>query len=197
MEAIDSPPGFDADNTDEVESGKLRELELYKEDAEGWLYRGEGAANIVLAYHGSRPAFIGRVLRIRKVSSHDSKPKPSTAAEKAQKPILSEDEQKLWREWPAMADATTPAAMAHIYASSIIQPLLGQEHVDAGVLVYLTPEFLETVNHDIAEKRPEWRQKDAHLDLTGGTALLITDHSSFYTVPGTQIVHSPKLSAAE
>jgi hypothetical protein len=76
---------------------------------------------------------IGRVLRIRKVSSHDSKPKPSTAAEKAQKPILSEDEQKLWREWPAMADATTPAAMAHIYASSIIQPLLGQEHVDAGV----------------------------------------------------------------
>jgi inositol-pentakisphosphate 2-kinase len=184
MEAIDSPPGFDADNTDEVESGKLRELELYKEDAEGWLYRGEGAANIVLAYHGSRPAFIGRVLRIRKVSSHDSKPKPSTAAEKAQKPILSEDEQKLWREWPAMADATTPAAMAHIYASSIIQPLLGQEHVDAGVLVYLTPEFLETVNHDIAEKRPEWRQKDAHLDLTGGTALLITDHSSFYTVPG-------------
>jgi inositol-pentakisphosphate 2-kinase len=102
----------------------------------------------------------------------------------AQKPILSEDEQKLWREWPAMADATTPAAMAHIYASSIIQPLLGQEHVDAGVLVYLTPEFLETVNHDVAEKRPEWRQKDAHLDLTGGTALLITDHSSFYTVPG-------------
>jgi hypothetical protein len=63
--------------------------------------------------------------------------------------------------------------------------------------VYLTPEFLETVNHDVAEKRPEWRQKDAHLDLTGGTALLITDHSSFYTVPGTQIVHSPKLSAAE
>ncbi|CAK9237685.1 unnamed protein product [Sphagnum troendelagicum] len=184
MEAIDSAPGFDADNADEVESGKLRELELYKDDAEGWLYRGEGAANIVLAYHGSRPAFIGRVLRIRKVSSHDSKPKPSTAAEMAQKPILSEDEQKLWREWPAMADATTPAAMAHIYASSIIQPLLGQEHVDAGVLVYLTPEFLETVNHDVAEKRPEWRQKNAHLDLTGGTALLITDHSSFYTVPG-------------
>ncbi|CAK9236694.1 unnamed protein product [Sphagnum troendelagicum] len=184
MEAIDSAPGFDADNADEVESGKLRELELYKDDAEGWLYRGEGAANIVLAYHGSRPAFIGRVLRIRKVSIHDSKPKPSTAAEMAQKPILSEDEQKLWREWPAMADATTPAAMAHIYASSIIQPLLGQEHVDAGVLVYLTPEFLETVNHDVAEKRPEWRQKNAHLDLTGGTALLITDHSSFYTVPG-------------
>ncbi|CAK9882519.1 unnamed protein product [Sphagnum jensenii] len=184
MQTIDSAPGFDADNADEVESGKLRELELYKDDAEGWLYRGEGAANIVLAYHGSRPAFIGRVLRIRKVSSHDSKPKPSTAAEMAQKPILSEDEQKLWREWPAMADATTPAAMAHIYASSIIQPLLGQEHVDAGVLVYLTPEFLETVNHDVAEKRPEWRQKNAHLDLTGGTALLITDHSSFYTVPG-------------
>jgi hypothetical protein len=58
MEAIDSAPGFDADNADEVESGKLRELELYKDDAEGWLYRGEGAANIVLAYQGSRPAFV-------------------------------------------------------------------------------------------------------------------------------------------
>jgi inositol-pentakisphosphate 2-kinase len=33
-------------------------MELHKEDAEGWLYRGEGAANIVLAYHGDRPSFV-------------------------------------------------------------------------------------------------------------------------------------------
>ena len=33
-------------------------MELQKEDAEGWFYRGEGAANIVLAYQGDRPSFV-------------------------------------------------------------------------------------------------------------------------------------------
>lgn len=39
---------------------ELKEFELHEEDAEGWLYRGEGSANIVLAYHGRRPSFVSK-----------------------------------------------------------------------------------------------------------------------------------------
>jgi inositol-pentakisphosphate 2-kinase len=77
---------------------------------------------------------IGRVLRIRKVSTkvskHDSN---QTCSNQEARSILSEDEKVLWREWPSLAEATTSAAMAHLYAREIVQPLLGREHVDAGV----------------------------------------------------------------
>lgn len=158
-------------------------MELHKEDAEGWLYRGEGAANIVLAYHGDRPSFLGRVLRIRK-APRNNKNDNLDQVKKDSKPVLSVDERKLWREWPSMAMATTPAALAHVYAADIIQPLLGKDFVDAGILVFLTTEFLEAVNEDVVAKQPEWRSKDAMMDMTAGVALLIADHSSFPTLPG-------------
>jgi inositol-pentakisphosphate 2-kinase len=50
---------------------------------------------------------------------------------------LSEDERQLWREWPNMSMATTSAALVHLFASEVIQPLLGKDHVDAGVNIYL------------------------------------------------------------
>ncbi|CAN1835536.1 Inositol-pentakisphosphate 2-kinase [Linum perenne] len=34
------------------------DLKLEKKDADDWIYRGEGAANLVLAYSGSSPAFV-------------------------------------------------------------------------------------------------------------------------------------------
>lgn len=46
------------DTADKLESQSMRITELHEEDAEGWLYRGEGAANIVLGYHGHRPSFV-------------------------------------------------------------------------------------------------------------------------------------------
>lgn len=60
LEANSSPPVFEGADAagGKLESQKLREMELHEEDAEGWKYRGEGAANIVLAYHGSRPSFV-------------------------------------------------------------------------------------------------------------------------------------------
>jgi inositol-pentakisphosphate 2-kinase len=52
------------------------------------------------------------------------------------------------------------------------------------ILVFLTTEFLEAVNEDVVAKQPEWRSKDAMMDMTAGVALLIADHSSFPTLPG-------------
>ena len=43
---------------DKLEFQNLKETALHEEDAKGWLYRGEGAAHIVLAYHGYRPSFV-------------------------------------------------------------------------------------------------------------------------------------------
>lgn len=34
------------------------EIVLKEKDAADWVYRGEGAANLVLAYTGSSPAFV-------------------------------------------------------------------------------------------------------------------------------------------
>lgn len=77
---------------------------------------------------------IGRVLRIRKAPRNDNLViETQNQVKKDAKPVLSEDESKLWREWPSMATATTSAALAHVYAYEIIQPLLGKNCVDAGV----------------------------------------------------------------
>lgn len=37
---------------------KQMELTLTKEDAAHWVYRGEGAVNLVLAYSGSSPSYV-------------------------------------------------------------------------------------------------------------------------------------------
>lgn len=34
------------------------EVKLQQNDAADWIYRGEGAANLVLGYTGSSPAFV-------------------------------------------------------------------------------------------------------------------------------------------
>jgi hypothetical protein len=47
------------------------------------------------------------------------------------------------------------------------------------ILVFLTTEFLEAVNEDVVAKQPEWRSKDAMMDMTAGVALLIADHPLF------------------
>ena len=42
-------------------SNSVMEVKLERKDAADWSYRGEGAANIVLAYTGSSPAFVSSV----------------------------------------------------------------------------------------------------------------------------------------
>lgn len=47
------------------------------------------------------------------------------------------------------------------------------------MLVFLTTGFLEAVSKEVNANQPEWRRKDAQMDMTGGLALMIADHSSF------------------
>ena len=57
----DTENGSGRNAEDKLEFQDLKEMELQEEDAKGWKYRGEGAAHIVLAYHGTRPSFVSNV----------------------------------------------------------------------------------------------------------------------------------------
>ncbi|CAM6084843.1 unnamed protein product [Calypogeia fissa] len=100
-------------------------------DAESWHYRGEGAANIVLAYRGDHPELTGKVLRLRKCLNNDK----SVGSAIKSALVLSREEQKVWAEWPDLVSATTIAELNHAYARDVLRPLLGEEHVDPGVSI--------------------------------------------------------------
>jgi hypothetical protein len=72
----------------------MRELH----DAEGWYYRGECAANIVVAYGGDDPELTGKVLRLRQASKGEKKVPNATESSA----ILTIEEQNIWADWPDM-----------------------------------------------------------------------------------------------
>ncbi|CAN1127031.1 Inositol-pentakisphosphate 2-kinase [Linum perenne] len=105
------------------------DLKLEKKDADDWIYRGEGAANLVLAYSGSSPAFAGKVMRIQKIARNGS-------SEVVQnQPVLTEQERLLWKETKELAASPNKEVAERIFAHLVMGPLLGPKHVDAGVLL--------------------------------------------------------------
>ncbi|KAE9444708.1 hypothetical protein C3L33_23394, partial [Rhododendron williamsianum] len=162
-------------------------LEL--KDADDWIYRGEGAANLVLAYSGSSPTFVcsfmlhsyddfvGKVLRIQKapriespINGYDSEDSHSA---------LTNDECLLWRETEDLVSAPTREIAEQLYVQHVISPLLGYEHVDAGNRVFLSKEFLKTVEKNILSQRPSQRVDAAMVNAQCDFALLMSDHSVF------------------
>uniref|UniRef100_A0A2P2MT07 Inositol-pentakisphosphate 2-kinase n=1 Tax=Rhizophora mucronata TaxID=61149 RepID=A0A2P2MT07_RHIMU len=107
------------------------EVKLKEKDAADWVYRGEGAANIVLAYAGSSPAFIGKVMRIQKVERNGSS--GSGCGARDQLSELTEKEKLLWRETKEIVSSPDREMAKQLYAKHVISPLLGPTHVDAGV----------------------------------------------------------------
>ncbi|KAG5538486.1 hypothetical protein RHGRI_019160 [Rhododendron griersonianum] len=153
------------------------ELVLELKDADDWIYRGEGAANLVLAYSGSSPTFVGKVLRIQKapriespINGYDSEDSHSA---------LTNDECLLWRETEDLVSAPTREIAEQLYVQHVISPLLGYEHVDAGNRVFLSKEFLKTVEKNILSQRPSQRVDAAMVNAQCDFALLMSDHSVF------------------
>ncbi|KAL3682538.1 hypothetical protein R1sor_000560 [Riccia sorocarpa] len=145
------------------------------QEAENWHYRGEGAANVVLAYHGSNPALVGKVLRLQK-AVHGAD-KVSHGAMKT--PVLTPEEQLLWAEWPEMITASSSAELNHAYIRDVLLPLLGDTHVDPGRIVFVSGLFVEALNRSITHRRPAWRVAAGSLTMSSGVGLLIDDHSNF------------------
>ncbi|KAL1823367.1 hypothetical protein ACET3Z_010145 [Daucus carota] len=137
-----------------------------------WTYRGEGAANLVLAYSGSSPRFVGKVLRVHKVSRSDSECENALTA-------LTIHECLLWKEIDDLVLAPTREFAEHLYVQHVMCPLLGTDHVDSGTCVFVAKEFLEAVESNVLSQRPSWRINDAISNTQCESALLLSDVSVF------------------
>ncbi|KAL6981878.1 Inositol-pentakisphosphate 2-kinase [Sarracenia purpurea var. burkii] len=150
---------------------------LEQKDADDWIYRGEGAANIVLSYNGSSPTFVGKVLRIQKVPRNGSPIHGYDSGDSHS--ALTMDECLLWKEIEDLVSTPTREIAEQLYVQHVIAPLLGSEHVDAGVQVFLSREFLESVEKNVLCQRPSWRVDAAEVNTLCDFALLIPDYSVF------------------
>lgn len=149
---------------------------LQAKDALEWAYKGEGAVNLVLAYCGKSPDFVGKVLRIRKVPRNGSEYNGDSA--------LTTHECLLWGELEGIVSEPTREIIDQLYVQQVMCPLLGSKHVDAGIRVLVSREFLEAVENKVLCQRPSWRVDDSKVNPRCDSVLLITDHSIFPHVSG-------------
>ncbi|RDX73590.1 Inositol-pentakisphosphate 2-kinase [Mucuna pruriens] len=147
---------------------------LREKDAGVWVYRGEGAANLVLAYTGSSPTFIGKVMRIRK------SPRNGSEAMSMRSPsALSAHERLLWKDVHELISSSDNEIACQLFVHHVMKPLLGSKYVDAGMLVEVSSEFLELVEKNVICQRPAWRVDNAQVDMQRDSVLLMSDHSLF------------------
>ncbi|KAG5048062.1 hypothetical protein JHK85_009165 [Glycine max] len=136
------------------------EVILREKDAGEWVYRGEGAANLVLAYTGSSPTFIGKVMRIRKC--------PRNGAEgmcMRSPSALTAHERLLWKDVDELISSSDNEIACQLFSHHVMKPLLGPKYIDAGMLVGVSREFLELVEKNVIRQRPAWRVDNAQVDM--------------------------------
>ncbi|CAI8619730.1 unnamed protein product [Vicia faba] len=150
------------------------ELTLTEQDAAHWVYRGEGAANIVVSYTGSSPSYIGKVMRIRK------SPRKASAIPGVRNTIaLSPHERLIWKEVHELISSSDKEIAGQLYVDHVMKPLLGSKYVDAGSHILVTKEFLMTVEKNVDSQRPASRVDVSQVDKQCDFALLMSDHSIF------------------
>ncbi|KAK4745715.1 hypothetical protein SAY87_012027 [Trapa incisa] len=150
---------------------------LEEKDAADWVYIGEGAANIVVAYNGSSPALVGKVLRIQKIPEKGSNGITGSS-------VFSTHELLLWKDHKDIILSPNRGTAAQLYVERVMSQLLGSKHVDAGIQVLVSKAFLGAVEKNINCKRPDWRISTARVDRHCKYVLLISDHSRFPHVSG-------------
>lgn len=144
-------------------------------DAGDWVYKGEGAANLILTYTGSSPSMLGKVLRAKKVLNDEAQPAPNCL-------VFSSSEQLVWGEIPELIESVKQDCLPQAYAQVMSQHL-GANHVDGGVRARVSKEFLEIVGNNVLSSRPAWRVNASAIDTNADSALLISDHSLFSGKP--------------
>ncbi|PIA52750.1 hypothetical protein AQUCO_01000549v1 [Aquilegia coerulea] len=142
-----------------------------KDEAAEWVYKGEGAANLVLSYIGSSPSFVGKVLRIQKA--------PKNSIQSTTSSVLTDNEILLWKDFKDIVSSHSKEVVEQSYVLNVMLPLLGSEHVDVGKRVLVSSKFLEAIEDNINCQRPAWRVNAAKINTICDSALLISDHSVF------------------
>ncbi|KAJ1273297.1 hypothetical protein BS78_06G269400 [Paspalum vaginatum] len=97
--------------------------------------------------------------------------------------VFSSSEQLLWGHIPELVESVKQDCLAQAYAVHVMSQYLGANHVDGGVRVQVSRDFLELVEKNVLDSRPAWRVNASSIDTTADAALLIADHSLF---PGNQ-----------
>ncbi|KAF5740786.1 inositol-pentakisphosphate 2-kinase-like isoform X1 [Tripterygium wilfordii] len=156
------------------------EVVLQEKDAADWVYRGEGGANLVLAYCGSSPAFVGKVMRVQKEKREKSHGHRRKKSERPKSPSsLTVEERLLWKDAGELISSPTKEIMEQVYVQHVISPLLGPKHVDPGIRILVSREFLESIEKNVIFQRPAWRVDAARVDMSRDSTLLMSDHSLF------------------
>lgn len=122
--------------------------------------------------NGSTEVKIGKVLRVQK--SPRAEPQSAT-----NKPVLSMLECLLWKDTPGLVASVSREVSGQLFALYVMSPLLGSEHVDAGIHVLVSKDFLESIEKNVLSQRPAWRVDAARINSFCESALLISDHSVF------------------
>ncbi|KAI8917098.1 inositol-pentakisphosphate 2-kinase [Powellomyces hirtus] len=138
-------------------------------DAALWSYKGEGNANIVVAYIGPDPLITGCVLRVRKAL----------------------DEVVRLDEVPVPSPFTLQYEMG--FQQHVVAPLVGPEYVGRMQLVNVNPTFLHNLSDSIADARPKARRTKL-LDFSQPYAALIADLTY---VPHLKMASPTKVVAVE
>ncbi|KAL2342540.1 hypothetical protein Fmac_003825 [Flemingia macrophylla] len=156
----------------EVQRG-MNPLESHDErNADEWVYRGEGAANLVLAYTGSSPMFIGKVMRIRKA------PRNGVEVMSMRSPsALTAHERLLWKDVHELISSSDNEIAGQLFVHHVMKPLLGAKYVDAGMLIRVSKKFLELVEKNVIFQRPAWRVDDAQVDMHRDYISLLSEYN--------------------
>ncbi|KAH9624291.1 hypothetical protein KSS87_014019 [Heliosperma pusillum] len=152
-----------------IEKSKMA-MKLEKKDAEDWKYKGEGAANLVLAYIGSSPSFMGKVIRVQKIPRNMAKYELGRS-------FLPKHELLLWEGVGDIIRSPNKEIADQRFVQCVMTPLLGAEFVDPGICVLVSKEFLESVERNVLCQRPLWRVNAAKVNICSDSVLLMSDHS--------------------
>ncbi|KAJ6808181.1 inositol-pentakisphosphate 2-kinase IPK1-like [Iris pallida] len=153
---------------------------LKEEDAKEWIYKGEGAANIVLSYNGSSRSLVGKVLRIQKVLKDEGQSANGCVA-------LTRHEKLLWEDIEELVESTSKEVAEQVFVKRVMSPLLDPMHIDFGIRIAVSRQFLVSVEKNVHNQRPAWRVEVAGVDTLCDSALLISDHSVFPSSKGTLV----------
>ncbi|KAG7592588.1 Inositol-pentakisphosphate 2-kinase [Arabidopsis thaliana x Arabidopsis arenosa] len=151
----------------------MEEIVLEPKDAVDWSYRGEGAVNLVLAYTGSSPTFLGKMMRIQKM------PKDGNENGDKSENGLTTHEKLIWADIKDLVSCKNKEIEEYLFVKHVMRPLLGRKHVNPGIRLLVAKEFLESVEIIITSQRPSWRADAASVDTYRSSVLLMDDLTLF------------------
>ncbi|WZZ10787.1 hypothetical protein YC2023_096708 [Brassica napus] len=150
------------------------EIGLEPKDAVDWSYRGEGAVNLVLAYTGSSPSFLGKMMRIQKMPNDGKEDNGNTSGNG-----LTSHEKVIWGECKELVSCQNKEIVEFLFVKHVMRPLLGHKHVNPGMRLLVAKEFLESVENIVTSQRPSWRADAASVDTHRNSVLLMDDLTLF------------------